>query len=129
MLTRDAAPKWETYQKAFNDIEASNLCSYYLVSADQSLDLRAITTITPEDIDVCIDSTLVTSLTSSTTTTRSSDGTTEVTTTSESTTVESTVNFVLKPDYPCAYELELYPYCNSIKIIKYMSPEAVRTIY
>lgn len=131
MLTRDEVPSCDTYQKAFNDIEASNLSPYCLVSTDQSIILEDISTISPEDLQDTIDATLVTSLTSTMTrtTTSSDDTTTSTTTTDISTTVESTVNFVLIPDYPCTYELELYSYCGSIKIIKYMAPETVRTIY
>lgn len=128
MLTREEVPSWTTYQKAFNDIQASNLSPYYMVCADQSVVLKDISSITPQDLSGTIDTTVIESLTSTTTTSSSGDSTTSVTV-SSSTTVESTVNFVLLPDYPCPYELETYPYCNSIKIIKYMSPEIVRTIY
>lgn len=127
MLTREEVPSWTTYQKAFNDIEASNLSPYYMVCADQSIVLKDISSISPEDLSGTIDTTVVKSLTATTTTSSSGESTTV--TVSSCTTVESTVNFVLLPDYPCPYELETYSYCNSIKIIKYMSPELVRTIY
>lgn len=124
VLTRNSDVDWSTYKKIYDDIRASGLNPYYLMSIDQSTDLTTIPTITPEDIsgDFVIQETSVTS--SSTTTV---DGTT-ISSSSTTTTTTSTVEFTLAPDYLSnyPYDFDTYDLFGDVKILKNLQPDVVR---
>lgn len=117
MMTRSPNPDWATYKKAYDDILASGINPYTLMSVDQSTDLSTIPTVTPDDINGVI--TTVTT-TSSTTTV---DG---VTTSSSSTTTISTVEFTLDSSYSIPYDYDVYDLCGNVKILKNLQPDVVR---
>jgi len=138
VLTRKQFPDWSTYEKAFNDIKNSGLSPYYLINVDQSIDLKAVPNLKPEDIDCVIDTSLYTTTTtkSLTTTTINSDvpcidvpdDSCAPSPADSCTKTVSTIEIVTKPDYKCEYEIDVYPLCGNIKILKNLTPDTVRVI-
>lgn len=54
MLTREEFPSWSTYSKTFDDIEACCLNSSLLISIDQSVNFKNISSTTVDQINVVI---------------------------------------------------------------------------
>lgn len=115
-MTRSPNPDWTTYKKAHDDLLASGINPYHLMSIDHSTDLSKIPTVTTDDIN---------GVYTSTTTTSSTTTSNGVTTSSTSTTV-STVEFVLDSGYSIPYDYDVYDMCGSVKILKNLAPDVVR---
>ncbi|KAL5244543.1 hypothetical protein ACI65C_011953 [Semiaphis heraclei] len=130
VLTRDVNPDWSIYDKAYNDIEKSNLSPNYLVSVDQSKESTApipslsVPSITPIDatsdaINGVIEQNSVcsTSETKSVVSDTSSSSSTSRSTTT-STTTKSTVIIEKSTDYTCQYEFGSYDLFPNVPILK-----------
>lgn len=136
MFTRDSCPDWDTYKHAYEDIKASGLSPSGLVSTDQSIDLTKVSTVTAEDIEGVVKTSVTKSSSSSLSTSETSSTVDEeyesssvsisssTTTTTEETT--STVEFQLDTTYTILYEFGTYELFGEYKILKNLKPEIVR---
>lgn len=122
------------YQQAYKDIKDSGLCPNGLVSIDQSIDLTKVSTVTAEEIEGVVKSSVTKSSSSSTSESssnfdsdyESSSVTTSSSTTSTTVETSSTVEFTLDSSYTIQYEYGTYDLFGKYNILKDLKPEIVR---
>ncbi|VVC39350.1 Calycin [Cinara cedri] len=117
VFSRAKNPGCATYKKAFDDIQASGLNPYRLISVDQSIDLTTVPTITEDDIKGVVKKTTETEELS----TSSSDGV--ITSSSKKTTIEettclSTVDFTVNPAFSTPFKYEPFDLSGNVKILR-----------
>lgn len=124
VFTRSENPDFITYQNAYNDILASGLNPYGLVSVDQSINLVTVPTVTEEEINGITKSTTIKTEESSSSTvingveTRSCSKKTTV----ETNTVASTFDVIVRPDFVYPYKFDTYPLAGNVKILRDLTP-------
>lgn len=126
MFTRDANPTDSTYKKAYDDIMNSGLSPRYLMSVDQSIDLSTIPTVTKDDLEGVIETSVTTSSTAKSISSDSDSTSVSSTSTTSTTTVVSTIDVPISPDFTIPYEYDTYDLFGDIKILKNLKPELVR---
>jgi hypothetical protein len=128
-MTRDVAPKWCTYNKAFEDIQKSGLNPYHLISIDHSLDnsLPSLPTAPSVPIMPTTDvNNMVKKTSVATSTTKSVSTGCTCSKTATTTTVEtSTVVIEISSDFTSAYEIGQCDLYNGIQILKSLDTKSV----
>lgn len=126
VLTRDSNPDYDVIKRAYTDILNSGLSPKYLMSIDQSPDLTTISTVTTDDIDGVITTSVTKSSSSHSISTDGCEST--ISTSTSTTTVEttaSTVEFMPRLDYSIPYEYGVYDSFGDIKILKNLQADMV----
>lgn len=129
LITRDVNPSYETYKKACQDIERSQMNPYTLMSVDHSTNLDTRTTYTREDIDKLVKETTVTksSTTSVSTDTGGNTVTTSQSSTTESTTKYSSIDVPVNTSFMPKYKFTNCDLVGGMPVFKDLSPTDVST--